>query len=77
MVAACCALLQIHSQHVVLVLLLMLQVTEMNGKMVGSKPLYVALAQRKEERRARLQVRQWFPSHHVSLLPMSLICLSS
>jgi hypothetical protein len=55
----------------------MLQVTEMNGKMVGSKPLYVALAQRKEERRARLQVRQWFPSHHVSLLPMSLICLSS
>jgi polyadenylate-binding protein len=30
-------------------------VTEMNGKMVGSKPLYVALAQRKEERRARLQ----------------------
>lgn len=29
-------------------------VTEMNGKMIGSKPLYVALAQRKEERRARL-----------------------
>ncbi|GJX58798.1 polyadenylate-binding protein 2-like protein [Tanacetum coccineum] len=28
---------------------------EMNGKMVGSKPLYVALAQRKEDRRARLQ----------------------
>lgn len=28
----------------------------MNGKMVGGKPLYVALAQRKEERRARLQV---------------------
>lgn len=33
-----------------------LQLTEMNGKMVVSKPLYVALAQRKEERRARLQV---------------------
>lgn len=28
----------------------------MNGKMVGGKPLYVALAQRKEERRAKLQV---------------------
>ena len=28
----------------------------MNGKMVASKPLYVALAQRKEDRRARLQV---------------------
>ncbi|CAM6036437.1 unnamed protein product [Sphagnum compactum] len=32
-------------------------VTEMNGKMVGSKPLYVALAQRREERRARLQAQ--------------------
>ncbi|GMI91138.1 poly(A) binding protein 2, ARABIDOPSIS POLY(A) BINDING 2, POLY(A) BINDING PROTEIN 2 [Hibiscus trionum] len=30
---------------------------EMNGKMVASKPLYVALAQRKEERRARLQAQ--------------------
>jgi len=29
---------------------------EMNGKMIVSKPLYVALAQRKEDRRARLQV---------------------
>ncbi|KAK8968068.1 Polyadenylate-binding protein 2 [Platanthera guangdongensis] len=29
----------------------------MNGKMVGCKPLYVALAQRKEERRARLQAQ--------------------
>lgn len=28
----------------------------MNGKMIGKKPLYVAPAQRKEERRARLQV---------------------
>lgn len=33
-----------------------LQLAEMNGKMVVSKPLYVALAQRKEERRAKLQV---------------------
>ena len=32
-------------------------VTEMNGKMVGTKPLYVALAQRKEERRMRLQAQ--------------------
>uniref|UniRef100_A0A0D6QUW5 Polyadenylate-binding protein n=1 Tax=Araucaria cunninghamii TaxID=56994 RepID=A0A0D6QUW5_ARACU len=30
---------------------------EMNGKIVVSKPLYVALAQRKEERRARLQAQ--------------------
>ncbi|KAK4340217.1 hypothetical protein RND71_041679 [Anisodus tanguticus] len=31
--------------------------SEMNGKMIVSKPLYVALAQRKEERRARLQAQ--------------------
>jgi polyadenylate-binding protein len=30
-------------------------VTEMNGKIIGSKPLYVALAQRKEVRRAQLE----------------------
>ncbi|CAK9178648.1 unnamed protein product [Ilex paraguariensis] len=30
---------------------------EMNGKMIVSKPLYVALAQRKEERRAKLQAQ--------------------
>lgn len=30
-------------------------INEMNGKMIGKKPLYVAVAQRKEERRARLQ----------------------
>ncbi|KAK4860186.1 hypothetical protein QYF36_018896 [Acer negundo] len=30
---------------------------EMNGKMIGRKPLYVAVAQRKEERKARLQVQ--------------------
>jgi hypothetical protein len=28
----------------------------MNGKMIGRKPLYVAVAQHKEERKARLQV---------------------
>ncbi|WCJ31222.1 Polyadenylate-binding protein 2 [Euphorbia peplus] len=31
--------------------------SEMNGKIVVSKPLYVALAQRKEERRAKLQAQ--------------------
>jgi len=30
-------------------------VTEMNGKMIGTKPIYVALAQRKEQRRAQLE----------------------
>ncbi|KAL2924198.1 Polyadenylate-binding protein 2, partial [Bienertia sinuspersici] len=29
----------------------------MNGKIIVSKPLYVSLAQRKEERRARLQAQ--------------------
>ncbi|KAJ7517030.1 hypothetical protein O6H91_21G009200 [Diphasiastrum complanatum] len=31
--------------------------TEMNGKMVGSKPIYVAFAQRREDRKAQLQVQ--------------------
>nr|GMC53760.1 polyadenylate-binding protein 2-like [Ipomoea batatas] len=31
--------------------------TEMNGKMIISKPLYVAIAQRKEERKAKLQAQ--------------------
>lgn len=34
----------------------LVQITEMNGKMIVTKPLYVALAQRKEDRKARLQV---------------------
>ncbi|KAL3514466.1 hypothetical protein ACH5RR_027183 [Cinchona calisaya] len=42
--------------------------SEMNGKMVISKPLYVALAQRKEERRARLQA-QFAQMRPVSLAP--------
>ena len=29
---------------------------EMNGKIIGRKPLYIAFAQRKEERRTHLQV---------------------
>ena len=32
-------------------------VTEMNGRIIVSKPLYVALAQRKEERQAHLAIR--------------------
>lgn len=32
-------------------------VTEMNGRMLGSKPLYVALAQKKELRRAQLEAQ--------------------
>jgi len=32
-------------------------VTEMNGKMLGTKPIYVALAQRKEMRRAQLEAQ--------------------
>lgn len=39
-----------------LLMLLLFQLIEMNGKLVGKKPLYVAVAQRKEERRAQLQV---------------------
>jgi polyadenylate-binding protein len=33
-------------------------VTEMNGKMIGSKPIYVALAQRKEARRSQLEAQR-------------------
>lgn len=32
----------------------------MNGKIIVGKPLYVALAQRKEDRRARLQVFNYY-----------------
>lgn len=43
-------------------------VTEMNGKMFGSKPLYVALAQRKEERKAQLatQYLRTFPYNRMN-----------
>ena len=36
--------------------MMIIQMNEMNGKMIGRKPLYIALAQRKEERRSHLQV---------------------
>ncbi|KAK6939632.1 Polyadenylate-binding protein/Hyperplastic disc protein [Dillenia turbinata] len=40
--------------------------SKMNGKMVVSKPLYVALAERKEDRRARLQAQF---TRHVAMAP--------
>ncbi|XP_020582745.1 polyadenylate-binding protein 2-like [Phalaenopsis equestris] len=40
--------------------------SEMNGKMIGSKPLYVAYAQRKEERRAQLQ------AHYAPMRPVAV-----
>ncbi|GAB2291682.1 poly(A) binding protein Pab2 [Dionaea muscipula] len=43
---------------------------EMNGKMIVSKPLYVALAQRKEDRRARLQAQ--FSQMHPTAMPPSV-----
>lgn len=36
--------------------LLLFQLNEMNGKLIGKKPLFVAVAQRKDERRVWLQV---------------------
>ncbi|MED6194903.1 Polyadenylate-binding protein 8 [Stylosanthes scabra] len=41
---------------------------EMKGKLISGKPLYVALAQRKEERRAKLQA-QFSQMPHVSMSP--------
>lgn len=32
---------------------------DMNGKMIGRKPLYVAVPQRKEERKERLRLQQY------------------
>ncbi|WP_435051558.1 hypothetical protein, partial [Acinetobacter baumannii] len=42
--------------------------TEMNGKMVCGKPLYVAPAQRKEDRRAKLQA-QFSQVRPVAMVP--------
>ncbi|PKA63556.1 Polyadenylate-binding protein 2 [Apostasia shenzhenica] len=41
-------------------------ILEMNGKLIGNKPLYVALAQRKEERRAQLQ------AHYNQMRPLMM-----
>ncbi|KAK1797607.1 hypothetical protein P4O66_000796 [Electrophorus voltai] len=43
--------------------------TEMNGHVVGTKPLYVALAQRKEERQAHLSNKYMKRTASVSALP--------
>ncbi len=32
-------------------------VTELNGKMIGTKPLYVSLAQRKDQRKQQLEAQ--------------------
>lgn len=45
-------------------------VTEMNGRVMGSKPLYVALAQRKEARKAHLNSQYM---HHVTGMRMHQI----
>ncbi|KAH7849039.1 hypothetical protein Vadar_012069 [Vaccinium darrowii] len=46
----------------------------MNGKMIGQKPLYVAVAQRKEERRAHLQRSIQKTSKKSSLSSMLELC---
>merc|ERR1711959_806558 len=47
-------------------------VTEMNNKIVGSKPIYVSLAQRKDQRRAQLeaQMAQRFQQQRGAMGPM-------
>merc|ERR1711944_171768 len=49
-------------------------VTEMNGRIIVSKPLYVALAQRKEDRKARLasQYMQRVPGMRMQQLQMGV-----
>lgn len=58
-------------------------VTEMNGRMIGSKPIYVALAQRKEVRRSQLEAQlqqrnqMRMVSHamsHIMIQPYQSIC---
>ncbi|KAG7942890.1 hypothetical protein I3843_15G010400 [Carya illinoinensis] len=43
---------------------------EMNGKMIGRKPLYVAVAQRKEDRKARLQAHFSQIQAHGGMAPL-------
>lgn len=51
------------------------QLNEMNGKMIGRKPLYVAVAQRKEERKARLEVDFPFVLHEFNGSPVNILFL--
>ncbi|OMP01738.1 hypothetical protein CCACVL1_03012 [Corchorus capsularis] len=44
---------------------------EMNGKMIGKKPLYVAVAQRKEDRKARLQAYFSQLRSHGAMTPLA------
>ena len=46
-------------------------VTEMNGRILVSKPLYVALAQRKEERKAQLAAQHM---QRIAGLRMQQVC---
>ena len=48
-------------------------VTEMNGRILVSKPLYVALAQRKEERKAQLAAQHM---QRMAGLRMQQVCIS-
>ncbi|KAL8550553.1 hypothetical protein ACS0TY_009108 [Phlomoides rotata] len=43
--------------------------SEMNGKMIGGKPLYVAFAQRKEDRRARLRWNMMVRNNPYNFIP--------
>lgn len=49
-------------------------VTEMNGRIVSAKPLYVALAQRKEERKAILTNQYMQRLATMRALPGPILC---
>ncbi|XP_075128054.1 polyadenylate-binding protein 1-like [Leptodactylus fuscus] len=44
-------------------------VTDMNGRIIASKPLYVALAQRKKDRQANLAAQFMQKMHHIRMAP--------
>lgn len=49
-------------------------VTEMNGRIIGSKPLYVALAQRKEDRKAHLASQYMQRIANMRMQQMGQVC---